>query len=119
MMTDSQVDEDAELLAQAREGDTEALNDLMMRHRDRLKRMVKLRLNPVLQGRVDDSDIMQEAYLEAAKRFPDYVAEPKAPFFLWMRQIVGHKIIDIHRANGLLCSSIHWMPCLYGGHITP
>lgn len=98
-MTDSPVDEDVQLLAQAREGNTDALNDLMMRHRDRLKRMVKLRLNPMLQGRVDDSDIMQDAYLEAAKRFPDYVADPKAPFFLWMRQIVGHKIIDIHRVH--------------------
>ncbi len=97
-MSDQSV-EDSVLLDSAKSGDADALNSLILRHRERLKRMVKLRLNPALRGRVDESDIIQDACVEAAKRFPEYVKAPKAPFFLWMRQIVGHKLIDAHRVH--------------------
>ena len=64
----------AQLLARAANGDETAVNELFSRYRKRLKQMVRLRLNRLLQGRVDDSDILQETYLEAAKRLPDYLA---------------------------------------------
>src|SRR5713101_4377911 len=73
-----------ELLAQAAAGDETALTQLFTRYRKRLKQMVRLRLNRRLQGRVDDSDILQEAYLEAAKRLPEYLAKKPLPFFLWL-----------------------------------
>ena len=92
-------DELAELLAGAAKGDEAALNELFSRYRKRLKQMVRLRLNRLLQGRVDDSDILQETYLEAAKRLPDYLVNQPLPFFLWLRHITGEKIIDVHRRH--------------------
>ena len=67
----SDVDEAAlaALVQQAAAGDPRALDDLLSRYRNRLKRMVHLRLNRRLQGRVDDSDVVQEAYLEVARSF--------------------------------------------------
>ena len=62
----------AELLARAANGDETAVTS-SVRYRKRLTRMVRLRLNRLLKGRVDDSDILQETYLEAAKRLPDYL----------------------------------------------
>jgi RNA polymerase sigma-70 factor, ECF subfamily len=59
-------DDLSELLGQAAAGDQAAVTELFSRYRKRLKRMVRLRLNRLLQGRVDDSDILQEAFLEAA-----------------------------------------------------
>jgi RNA polymerase sigma-70 factor (ECF subfamily) len=62
-------------------------------------RMVRLRLNRQLQGRIDDSDILQEALLEAAKRLPEYLADKPLPFFIWLRHITGQKLIDAHRRH--------------------
>jgi RNA polymerase sigma-70 factor (ECF subfamily) len=87
------------LLARAGAGDDRAVGDLFARYRDRLKRMIRLRLNRHLQGRVDDSDVLQDAFLEAARRLGEYLKSPEAPFFLWLRRITSHKIVDAHRRH--------------------
>src|SRR5262249_25021619 len=71
-----------DLLARARSGDEQALAELFTRYRDRLRRMVHLRLDRHLQGRIDASDVMQEAFIEFARRLPQYSAESGMPFFL-------------------------------------
>src|SRR5436853_433897 len=89
----------AELLRRAADGDAGAVNDLFARHRDRLRAMVRLRLNRRLQGRVDPSDVLQDAFLEVSKHFADYARDPKLPFFLWLRHITGQKLIAVHRQH--------------------
>jgi RNA polymerase sigma-70 factor (ECF subfamily) len=59
--------------------------------------MVALRLDRRLQGRIDASDVIQETYLEAWSRLPEYVREPKMPFFLWLRFLTGQKLVTLHR----------------------
>jgi hypothetical protein len=59
---------------------------LLEAHRDRLKRMVHLRLIRRLSGRVDDSDVLQEAFAEVARKLPRCASVPKPPLLLWMRQ---------------------------------
>jgi hypothetical protein len=66
-------------------------------HRKRLRRMVRLHLDPRLQGRVDPSDVLQEAYLEAAERLTEYLRDPKLPFFLWLRFLTGQKLLALRR----------------------
>ena len=61
--------------------------------------MVKLRLDPRLQGRVDPSDVVQEAYLEASQKLAVYLLEPKIPFFLWLRLMTGQKLALEHRKH--------------------
>src|SRR6516164_10381224 len=95
LMTDDLSEHD-DLLRRARAGDEPALAALFTRYRDRLKRMVRLRLDRRLSGRVDASDVLQEAYLEAHKRLPEY-SEKEMPFFLWLRLVTGQKLIDVHR----------------------
>src|SRR5947207_6965821 len=70
-----------ELLRRAGVGDPNALAELFTRHRDRLRRMVRLRLDRRLQGRIDASDVLQEAQLEVLRRAPAYAAEPRLPPF--------------------------------------
>jgi RNA polymerase sigma-70 factor (ECF subfamily) len=91
--------ESLELLKRAGAGDERAMSQLFERYRDRLRAMVRLRLNRRLQGRVDASDVIQEAYLEAAGRLPDYLRDSAMPFFLWLRHITGQKLIDVHRRH--------------------
>jgi RNA polymerase sigma-70 factor (ECF subfamily) len=87
------------LIEQAVRGDQQALVALLDRHRDRLRRMVGLRLDQRLQGRVDPSDVIQEACLDATRRLPEYQANPTMPFFLWLRFLVGQRIVDEHRRH--------------------
>ena len=88
-----------DLIDRAAAGDAAAVTELLSRYRKRLKRMVRLRLSRHLQGRLDDSDILQEACLEAAKRLPEFLREKPLPFFLWLRHITGQKLIDAHRRH--------------------
>jgi RNA polymerase sigma-70 factor, ECF subfamily len=88
-----------DLLARARAGDGSARAELFARHRDRLKQMVRLRLDRRLHGRLDPSDVLQEAYLDFARRFDDYATDPSLPFFLWLRGLTGQRLMDLHRRH--------------------
>ena len=73
---DNNSAETARLLEQVRAGDQAALNELLARHRPRLRRMVELRLDRRLHARIDASDVIQEVYVDAATRLDEYVREP-------------------------------------------
>jgi len=88
-----------ELLQSAAQGDKEKWGVLLKRHRSRLRRMVALRLDQRLQGRLDASDVIQEAYLEASARLPEYLRQPGLPFFLWLRFLTGQKMLELHRRH--------------------
>src|SRR5271165_4321432 len=86
-------------LAESRH-DPVALEAAFAEHRERLRRMVALRLDRRLQGRVDTSDVIQEAYLEAARRLPEYFREPKPmPVFLWLRFLAAQSLQVVHRKH--------------------
>src|SRR3954468_16363522 len=95
MSADTRTNE--ELLEAARNGDESALAVLVERHRARLERMVRLRMDRRLQGRVDPADVVQDAYLALRGKFPQYRADGRLPFFLWLRLEVGQKLVDVHR----------------------
>jgi RNA polymerase sigma-70 factor, ECF subfamily len=85
------------LLREAADGDRESWGRLLELYRERLRRMVALRLDPRLQGRIDPSDVIQEAYLEASARLADYRRQPDMPFYLWLRFLAGQKLVTLHR----------------------
>jgi RNA polymerase sigma-70 factor (ECF subfamily) len=85
------------LIERARAGDGQALGELFTRHRDRLRRMVEVRLDRRLQGRVDASEVLLDAYGEAGRRLEEYLRDPKLPLFLWLRLVVGDRLMKLHR----------------------
>ena len=93
------ADKTQELLAGAKGGDADAVDRLMDRHRDSLRRMVQLRLDQRIQQRIDVSDIVQDVLVEANRRLQDYLANPAMPYHLWLRQIAQDRIIDAHRRH--------------------
>jgi RNA polymerase sigma-70 factor (ECF subfamily) len=97
-MTDAGPTTD-DLLRQARTGDTAALGTLFAQYRDRLRKMVRLRIDRRMAGRLDASDVLQEAYLDVARRFPEYAAAPTVPFYVWLRALTGQRLIDLHRQH--------------------
>lgn len=88
-----------ELLDRAGQGQSEALGQLFDWHRDRLVRMVQLRMDHRLQGRVDAADVLQEAYIEFARCLADYLRKPDTPFFLWLRHLTIMKLHSLHRKH--------------------
>ena len=89
----------ADQLRRLAAGDPQAPGELFAHYRARLRRMVQLRLDRRLQGRVDASDVLQEAYLDVAKRAAEYAANPTMPFFLWLRLLTGQRLLMVHRQH--------------------
>jgi RNA polymerase sigma-70 factor (ECF subfamily) len=85
------------LLGKARAGDREAVEELFTRHRPYLRRLVEVRLDLQLRPRVDASDVVQEAQLEAARRLECYLQEPALPFHLWLRQLTYERLLMLRR----------------------
>ena len=96
---DHDPDDSEELLRRAAAGDEAALASLWERHRARLRQMVRLRLDRRLQGRVDPSDVLQDAYLDLAARLPDYAHERPMPTCLWLRLVTGQRLAQVHRRH--------------------
>jgi RNA polymerase sigma-70 factor (ECF subfamily) len=97
--TDPPGGTDAPLLQRAAAGDERALAELFGRYLKRLRQMVRLRLDRRLQGRVDPSDVLQEAYLDVAAQLPQYLSHPRMDLFLWLRLVVGQRMMRLHRQH--------------------
>ncbi len=95
-MDDSATDLDA-LTRRLREGDLRAAEELFTACRDRLKRMVRLRLDRRLQGRLDASDVLQEAFLDVRKKAADFAAKTDLPAYLWLRLVTSERLMILHR----------------------
>ncbi len=91
--------ETLQLLDQVRQGNLDAVDRLITRHREAVRRMIDLRLDPAIVQRVDASDVVQEVMLEASRRLGDYVKNPAMPFSLWLRHLAKDHLIDAHRRH--------------------
>ena len=94
-------EETDKLLEDARQGGTGAVDALLGEFREPLRKVIGMRLDPVLARRVDASDIVQDVLLEANQRLLDYLKSPDMPFHLWLRHMAQDRIIDTHRRHRL------------------
>ena len=92
------------LLDRVRDGDADAVNRLLERHRAAIRRMIDSRMDRVIERRVDASDIVQDVLLEANRRLADYLANPSMPFRLWLRHMAHDRLIDAHRRHRVAAS---------------
>ena len=92
-------DKTQNLLAEVRNGDAEAINSLINRHRNAVHRLVRMRIDQAIAARVDVSDVVQDVMLEASQRLGDYLQNPVMPFHLWLRQLAKDRLIDMHRRH--------------------
>jgi RNA polymerase sigma-70 factor, ECF subfamily len=83
------------LLRQAQAGDPRAFEQLLARHRPFLRGLVALRLDPKLRRRVDPSDVVQEAELEAFRRLTDYLERRPMPFRVWLRKTACERLLKL------------------------
>src|SRR5882762_285425 len=90
-----------DLLHRASQSDAQARDELFARHRDRLRRLIAVRLPRRLAARLDPSDLVQDVLIKAHHLLADYLRERPLPFYAWLRQIATQRLIDIHRRHFL------------------
>jgi RNA polymerase sigma-70 factor (ECF subfamily) len=95
-VADSPPDLDA-LTHRLRDGDLGAAGELFLACRERLKRMVRLRLDRRLRGRLDASDVLQEAFLDVQKKAAEFAGKPDLPAYLWLRLVTTERLLILHR----------------------
>ena len=89
----------SDLIDRATRGDLAARQALLERYRDELRRVVSARLDRRLAARVDPSDVVQETLADASRRMDEYLRDRALPFFGWLRQLAGERVIDAHRRH--------------------
>ena len=92
-------DQTETLLTGARNGNADAVNQLLQRHRESVRRLVEMRLDRKVRQRVDVSDVVQDVMIEANDRLEKYLNDPGLAFHLWIRQIAWDRIIDTYRRH--------------------
>lgn len=92
-------DETDELLDRAGQGDRAARETLFTRYRARLRQLVASRLDRRLTARVDPSDVVQEALLDADRKLSDFARRKPIPFYPWLRMLALERLIDLHRRH--------------------
>jgi RNA polymerase sigma-70 factor (ECF subfamily) len=93
------VPDTEQLIEQASQGDSAARQQLLVRHRDRLRRMVRVRMDRRLAARVDPSDVVQEALAAAAAKLSDYLRRRPLPFYPWLRRLAWERLVKLHRRH--------------------
>ena len=87
------------LMDRASRGERAAREELLDRYRDRLKRMVVVRLDRRLAARVDPSDVVQDALVEATRTLSDYLCKRPMPFYPWLRRLAWQRLVDLERQH--------------------
>lgn len=98
MTSDSRPDT-TDLLRRAGTGDADATEQLLVRFRPRLKRMVAVRLDPRVLKRIDPSDVVQDVLIEASRRMPEFSQDLQVPFFVLLRRLAGDRLAKLHQQH--------------------
>src|SRR5437870_417890 len=95
----SDADRTAALLDRIRAEDRQALGELFELHRERLWRILFVRLDRRVSSRVSPDDVLQEAFLDVAGRIGEYLDNPAVPFYVWLRFLTLQRMRMLLRAH--------------------
>ncbi|MFO0958021.1 MAG: sigma-70 family RNA polymerase sigma factor [Isosphaeraceae bacterium] len=115
----AETDESRDLLSRAGDGDGEAMDRLFSRHRDALRRVVSRRLDAGLRARIDPSDVVQEAQIEAFRRLPEYLGRRPMPFRHWLLRTTVERLLKLRRHASAARRDIGRERSLHDGSSTP
>lgn len=85
-----------QLLKSVADGNQTAIDELLDLHRERLKRMIEMRMDRRVRTRFDPSDVVQEAMIIAMKRLPEFARDQPMPFYPWVRNIAWEQLVKMH-----------------------
>lgn len=96
-MTETTQNDTDDLLRRVAQGDGSAATPLLGKYRDRLRNLIRLRLDARLSARVDPSDVIQEAMVDAHRQLSQFAIERPLPFYPWLRQVTLSRLAQVHR----------------------
>ena len=84
------------LIRDGKGGDAKALNALFARYQEKLLRIVRLRLSHELRERLrlQSMDILQDVFMHAFKKLPDFEPTSEGSFLHWLSRIAENTIRD-------------------------
>jgi len=83
----------------ARQGDRDALAEAFAAAEPKLVRMIDMRLDATLRRRLDPTDVVQEAWLEVGRRFPEWIANANVPLHVWVRLVTSQALATAQRRH--------------------
>ena len=86
------------LVGEAGNGSEPALAELFSRYKSQLRRMVSFRMDQNLKGRVDPSDVLQDAFIDLQQRLPEFDKKGMS-FFVWLRLVTKERLLRTHREH--------------------
>jgi len=89
----------SDLPTRVRAGDDVALHEFFRELEPRLARMITLRLDPVLRRRLDPQDVLQDAWIEIARRADEWRRQEALPLHVWMRLMTGQALAQLQRRH--------------------
>jgi RNA polymerase sigma-70 factor (ECF subfamily) len=93
-------DQTCDLLDLVRQGDQQALQQLLTRYQADLLAYIETRLDPRIRARIGAEDVVAETQLEVMRRLDDYLQRRPMPFHLWVRRTAYERLLHIHRDHG-------------------
>ena len=83
-----------QLIVEARTGEGAALGPLLETYRNYLRLLARLEIGKRLQSKVDESDAVQEVFLNAQRYFPTFRGNAEGQFAHWLREILAGVIAN-------------------------
>lgn len=81
------------------QGESHHLPDVFEAYRGRLRATLRLRIRAQLTARIDPSDVLQEAFIQADRRVNEYLKQPKVSPFIWLRGMVFDQLKKAQRVH--------------------
>jgi RNA polymerase sigma-70 factor (ECF subfamily) len=91
------LDQTRDLLDLVRQGDRQALQQLLVRYQSDVHAYVDARLDPRVRARESASDVVQKTLMEVVRRMDDYLRREPMPFHLWVRRTAYERLQKVHR----------------------
>jgi RNA polymerase sigma-70 factor (ECF subfamily) len=87
------------LEVRAGRGDRGALAEIFAAAEPKLVRMIGMRLDAALRRRLDPTDVVQEAWIEVGRRFPEWLTNPVVPLHVWIRLVTSQALATAQRRH--------------------
>jgi len=82
----------ARLLLAARQGNEQALGELLEHFRSYLELLARLEIGRRLQTKIDTADVVQDTYLDVHRSFSNFRGSSEKEFVAWLRSIFATRL---------------------------
>jgi RNA polymerase sigma-70 factor (ECF subfamily) len=83
------------LVSLAKEGDSSAVDQLCRIYGERIRRIIRLRIDRKLRPKIDSVDVVQDALVQALASLKNFTYKDEGDFLRWLSKIAENKLRDI------------------------